>query len=56
MQNQSRFLGICILVAAAMVTAALVYHGQCGRYQFHQSSPPNLVRILDTMTGKITVP
>ena len=40
MEKQSRFLGICILAAAAIVAAALVYHAQCGRYQFHQSSPP----------------
>ena len=54
METQPRFLGVCILIAAAIVAAALVYHAQSGRYQFQQSSPPNLTRILDTMTGKVT--
>ncbi len=55
METQSKFLGICILIAAAMVAAALIYHAQRDRYQFHQSGPPNLVRILDTMTGEVTI-
>ena len=56
METKSRFMGICILIAAVIVGAALVYHAQSGRYMFHQSSPPNLIRILDTMTGKVTQP
>jgi hypothetical protein len=56
MENQSRFLGVCILIAAAFVAAALVYHAQSGRYQFHQNGTPNLIRILDTVTGKVTQP
>ncbi len=53
MEAQSKFLGVCILLAAAILAGALVYHAQSGRYQFHPESP---IRILDTATGKFSQP
>jgi hypothetical protein len=56
MEAQSRFLGICILIAAVIVAAALVSHAQSGRYQFQPNCPPHIIRILDTVTGEVTAP
>lgn len=61
MQN-GRFLGICLLISSAMITAAVVYHAKAsavvqtapiGRYQFHPSSPPGVLWIIDTTTGEV---
>ncbi len=67
MQNDSKFLGICILVAAFILSGAIVMHGNSsnvtdsssrpeesvGRYQFHPSNPPGIIWILDTTTGEV---
>lgn len=61
MQN-GRFLGICILISSAMLTTAVVHHAKTsavapaatiGRYQFHASSPPGVLWIIDTTTGEV---
>jgi len=59
--DNSKFLGICILVSAVIVSMGLIYHAQktssvqsgVGRYQFHPSNPPGVIWIIDTVTGKI---
>jgi hypothetical protein len=53
--SHARFLGACILVAAVLVSGAIVYHArsQVGRYQFHPSSPPGVIWIIDTTTGEV---
>ena len=67
MQNDSKFLGICILVASVLLGGAIVIHGNVanvtdsssqpeeavGRYQFHPSNPPGVIWILDTTTGEV---
>jgi hypothetical protein len=60
----NRFLGICILISSVLIAAAVVVAGsmsravapesQIGRYQFHPSTPPGVIWILDTTTGKVT--
>ena len=52
MEAQLRFLGICILIAAVIIAAALVYHGRKGRYQLQMCDYRAMV--LDTVTGEIT--
>jgi hypothetical protein len=54
--SDSKFLGVCILAAAVIVSAAILYSGnaqQNGRYQFHPSSPPGVIWVMDTVTGEI---
>lgn len=59
--DSSRFLGICIVVAACIVAGALCHHGTrteeesgIGRYQFQPSNPPGVIWTIDTVTGKVT--
>jgi len=63
MQN-NKFLGLCVLVSAIILSAAVVYHANAGRhpsipqssigrYQFQPSTPPTMIRILDTTTGEV---
>ena len=67
--NDSKFLGICIVVSAVILAAAILWHAhrppmimqpgknqavsQIGRYQFQPSNPPGVIWILDTTTGKV---
>jgi hypothetical protein len=52
MQN-SKFVGVCMLLSSPIVSAAIVYHARVnGRYQFQADSFGN-VRIMDTTTGYI---
>ena len=57
METQMKFLGVCIVVVAAIVAGALIYHAQrtrqTGRYQFHPSTPPGVIWKMDTVTGEI---
>ena len=57
--KDTKFLGICILISAIIVTMGLVYHAQqkseIGRYQFQSSSPPGVIWTIDTVTGKVKV-
>ena len=56
MEN-SKFLGICMVIAAAIVAVALIYHAHktsgIGRYQFHPSNPPGVIWTIDTVTGEV---
>jgi len=62
MQN-SKCLSICLLIASVILSAAVVFHAKAsapispiaptGRYQFHPSSPPGVLWIIDTTTGEI---
>ena len=60
MQN-SKFVGVCLLLASLILSAAIVYHAKAstatstgiGRYQFHPSTPPGVIWILDTTTGQV---
>ena len=63
--DNSKFLGICIVVAACIVAGALCFHGAktsprteeetgIGRYQFQPSNPPGVIWTIDTVTGKVT--
>jgi len=49
------FTGLSIIVAATAVSAALVYHAQCGRYQVHPSTPPGVVWVIDSFTGEVVM-
>jgi hypothetical protein len=60
--RESWFGGICTLLAAIVIGGAVIYHGygrttvhesQIGRYQFHPSTPPGVLWILDTTTGEV---
>ncbi|NLE36617.1 MAG: hypothetical protein GX621_01170 [Pirellulaceae bacterium] len=56
MQN-SKFLGVCLLISSLILSVAIVYHGKAssdvGRYQFHASNPPGVIWVIDTTTGKV---
>ncbi|HQU81903.1 MAG TPA: hypothetical protein PKY59_02185 [Pyrinomonadaceae bacterium] len=58
--NNSKFLGICILVMAFMISGSLIYHAHItasvGRYQIHSADIPGFVGnpvVLDTKTGEV---
>ena len=56
--NHAKFLGVCVLIAATLLSAAIVFHAyrmgpQVGRYQFHPSSPPGVIWVIDTTTGEV---
>jgi len=55
MESQMKFLGVCIVIAGAIIAGALIYHARIGRYQFHPSTPPGVIWILDTVTGEIKI-
>jgi len=56
-----KFLGICIVLAAVIISAGLIYHAQkttnvsseIGRYQFQPSNPPGVIWTIDTVTGEV---
>ncbi|MHC4773483.1 MAG: hypothetical protein ACYS8S_07960 [Planctomycetota bacterium] len=55
-----KFLGICIVLAAAIISGALIHHAQkaniaseIGRYQFQPSNPPGVIWTIDTVTGEV---
>ena len=55
-----KFLGTCIVLTAAMVSGALIYHAQktnvgseIGRYQLQPSNPPGVNWVIDTVTGDV---
>ncbi len=63
--DSNKFLGVCIALAACIVTGAPCYHANktsprteeetgIGRYQFQPSNPPEVIWIIDTVTGEIT--
>jgi len=67
MSNKST--GIYLLIASLIVATAILIRGgdaaaqpqtasppasQIGRYQFHPSTPPGVIWIIDTTTGEIT--
>jgi hypothetical protein len=57
--SDQKFLGVCLVIAALILGAAVVYHGreksaaQVGRYQFRPSNPPGIIWVIDTTTGKV---
>jgi len=59
MQN-SKFIGVCLLLSSLILSAAIVYHaraatanGAIGRYQFQPSNPPGVIWVMDTTTGQV---
>ena len=53
--SSNKFLGVCIVIAAFLIAAAIVYARparRVGRYQFHASSPSEVILIIDTTTGE----
>ena len=56
MQN-SKFVGVCLLISSLILSAAIVYHARSstaiGRYQFQPSSPPGVIWVIDTTTGEV---
>jgi hypothetical protein len=56
MQN-AKFVGVCLLLSSLILSAAIAYHAKAstanGRYQFHPSTPPGVIWVMDTATGKI---
>jgi hypothetical protein len=58
--NDSKFLGLCILIAALIIGGSLVYQSHVraepplvGRYQFMKSDAPAVMWIMDTTTGEV---
>ena len=60
--NDSRILGVCILLASVILSAAILFHAylaaphagsDIGRYQFQPSTPPGVRWVIDTTTGDI---
>jgi len=49
--NDTRFLGISILLAALMISCALVWHAQSQRYQAIFLSGSGSTFTVDTFTG-----
>ena len=59
--NNSKFLGVCILISAVIVSMGLIYHAQktsskIGRYQPMVSQDMAALYKMDTETGRITKP
>ena len=56
--DSTKFLGICILLSAIVLSAAICWHAKStsliGRYQFQPSNPPGVIWTLDTTTGEVT--
>jgi hypothetical protein len=59
--DSTRFLALCILVSAILLSGSIVWHAkitanapQIGRYQFHPSTPPGVIWTMDTTTGEVT--
>jgi hypothetical protein len=62
MEN-SKFLGICLLISSVILSIAIVFRSksgappppppQIGRYQFHTSTPPGVIWVIDTITGDV---
>ena len=44
----SKFTGICLVISAVILAAAIVWHAQVGRYQYATGSSK-----IDTVTGAI---
>jgi len=55
MDKALKFVGICIVISAAIVAGAVIYHARIGRFQFQPSNPPGVIRTLDTVTGEVKV-
>ncbi|MGE5191180.1 MAG: hypothetical protein ACM3U2_01680, partial [Deltaproteobacteria bacterium] len=58
--QSSKFLGVSILISAVVLSTAVVVHGKLaapasaiGRYQFHPSTPPGVLWVIDTTTGEV---
>jgi hypothetical protein len=51
--DKQRFLGICIVIAAVIIAAAIYFHDSHSRYQFQPSNPPGMIWIIDTWTGVV---
>ena len=56
--SDQKFLGLCLVVAALILGAAIVYHAHrpgssVGRYQFQPSTPPGVIWVIDTTTGEV---
>lgn len=60
---RQKFIGICVLVSAVLLSSAIAYHAKLtsppipqkdpvGRYQFHPSTPPGVIWVIDTTTGE----
>ncbi len=57
MQN-SKFVGVCLLLSSLILSAAIVYHAKAptanGRYQFQPSNPPGVIWFIYKTTGQNT--
>jgi hypothetical protein len=60
--NDSRILGVCILLASVILSAAVLWDAQLtaehagpeiGRYQFQPSTSPGVIWVVDTTTGNV---
>jgi len=49
----SKCLGVCIVIAAVILSAALLYHAKVGRYQFVSSADGTRTWMIDTVTGNL---
>ena len=65
----NKFTGVCMLISSLIIATAILLRGggggritqsqpqsqsQIGRYQFHPSTPPGVIWVLDTTTGEVT--
>ena len=55
MENALKIVGVCMVVSAVIIAAALVYHARTGRFQFRPHNMPGVVRTIDTVTGEVKV-
>jgi hypothetical protein len=55
--QDSKFVGVCLLISSLIMSAAIVYHANSsraiGRYQFRYFHNPNIIWVIDTTTGEV---
>jgi len=51
--RNSQIIGICVVVSALILAAAIFLHGRRGRYQLHGVLPPGTLAVIDTSSGVI---
>jgi hypothetical protein len=51
--RNSQIIGICLVVSAVILAAAILFQGRAGRYQLHGVLPINALAVVDTTSGDI---
>jgi hypothetical protein len=53
--SDTKFLGLCIVAAAALLSAAIYLAAAAHRYEFQQSNPPGVKYVFDRQTGTLDI-